>query len=190
MLALYGPVTSYSGDYSTGDAQIILPHVTGEADTRGRQTSWSSILKHSRLIVLWGAELITNNIIGYQRPDHCVLGPLDELKAKRPDIAVVTIDPVRTDTAEYVGAEWIPLHPNADVALMLVILLAGIHRQLHDRFRAHSRLSAGRKRRGAREPGDTLSISFRRIRNSGFTRSLAQPRFVPTTRSQAASRPG
>ncbi len=121
MLALHGAVTSYTGDYSTGAAQIILPHVTGEIDTRGRQTSWSSILNHSSLIVLWGNELITNNIIGYQPPDHCVLGPLDELRAKRPEIAVVTIDPVRTDTAEYVGSEWIPLRPNTDVALMLAL---------------------------------------------------------------------
>jgi trimethylamine-N-oxide reductase (cytochrome c) len=121
MLAHYGPVTSYTGDYSTGAAQIILPHVTGEIDTRGRQTSWSSILKHTSLIVLWGNELITNNIIGFQPPDHCVLGPLDELRAKRPDIAVVTIDPVRTDTAEYVGSDWIPLRPNTDVALMLAV---------------------------------------------------------------------
>ena len=32
MLALFGPVTSYTGDYSTGAAQIILPHVTGEIE--------------------------------------------------------------------------------------------------------------------------------------------------------------
>lgn len=121
MLALHGAVTSYTGDYSTGAAQIILPHVTGEIDTRGRQTAWSSILKHSKLIVLWGNELITNNIIGYQPPDHCVMGPLDELRARRPEIAVVTIDPVRTDTAEYVGSEWIALRPNTDVALMLAL---------------------------------------------------------------------
>lgn len=121
MLALHGPVTSYTGDYSTGAAQIILPHVTGEIDTRGRQTSWSSVLKHSSLIVLWGNELLTNNIIGYQPPDHCVLRPLDELRARRSEIAVVTIDPVRTDTAEHVGSEWIALRPNTDVALMLAI---------------------------------------------------------------------
>ncbi len=121
MLALHGPVTSYTGDYSTGAAQVILPHVTGEIDTRGRQTSWTSILNHSNLIVLWGNELITNNVIGYAPPDHCVLGPLDELKTRRSKIAVVTIDPVRTETAEYVGSEWIPVRPNTDVALMLAL---------------------------------------------------------------------
>jgi trimethylamine-N-oxide reductase (cytochrome c) len=124
MLALHGPVTSYTGDYSTGAAQVILPHVTGEIDTRGRQTSWSSILNHSSLIVLWGNELITNNVIGYSPPDHCVLGPLDELRARRGRIAVVTIDPVRTDTAEHLGSEWIPVRPNTDVALMLAIAYA------------------------------------------------------------------
>lgn len=121
MLAMHGPVTSYTGDYSTGAAQVILPHVTGDIDTRGRQTSWSSIVEHSSLIVLWGNELITNNVIGYAPPDHCVLGPLDELKARRSKIGVVTIDPVRTETAEYVGSEWIPVRPNTDVALMLAI---------------------------------------------------------------------
>ena len=52
------------------------------------------------------------------------------LKAK--GTKVICIDPVKTDTAEFFGAEWIAPRPQTDVALMLGIAHTLVTEKLHD----------------------------------------------------------
>ncbi len=44
---LAGGYSGHSGDYSTGAAQVIMPHVVGSVEVYEQQTSWPLILENS-----------------------------------------------------------------------------------------------------------------------------------------------
>lgn len=49
-----GGYSGHSGDYSTGAAQVIMPHVVGSVEVYEQQTSPPLILENSQVVVLWG----------------------------------------------------------------------------------------------------------------------------------------
>lgn len=134
MLNLHGGYVDITGDYSTGASQVILPHVVGTIEVYEQQTAWPVVLEHTDLIVLWGADLAKSNRIGWQPPDHYVYTALEKLRGGRgaKNIQVISIDPIRTTTAEALNAEWIAPRPNTDVALMLGIAHTLYTRKLHN----------------------------------------------------------
>lgn len=63
VLNLNGGNTTYTGDYSTGCAQVVLPYVIGSNGVYEQVTSWELINEKTELVVLWGADpTITNDI--------------------------------------------------------------------------------------------------------------------------------
>ncbi|HXX39731.1 MAG TPA: molybdopterin guanine dinucleotide-containing S/N-oxide reductase [bacterium] len=116
-LALNGGFVDDIGDYSTGAAQVILPHVLGTLEVYEQQTVWPQILANTKLIVLWGADPLTTNAIDWVVPDH--LSYPYYMQAKQRGIKFIHINPVRTDSAETLGGQWIAPRPNTDPALML-----------------------------------------------------------------------
>ncbi len=118
------------GDYSTAAAQRILPHAVGSLAVYEQQTAWPVVLKNTKLIVLWGADLIQNNKIDWVVPDHYVYAVLPKLKAS--GIRVVSINPFRTDADVYLNAEHIAIRPCTDVAMMLAMAHVLYTEKLHD----------------------------------------------------------
>ena len=55
MLNLQGGFVNSSGDYSTGAAQIIMPHVVGTLEVYEQQTVWPVVVENTELMVFWGA---------------------------------------------------------------------------------------------------------------------------------------
>lgn len=130
MLNLQGSYCSSAGDYSTGASQVIMPHVVGRLEVYEQQTAWPVVVEHSKLVVIWGADPVTTNQIGWIVPDH---GGYEGLKAlKEKGTKVICIDPVRTATSEYLNAEWIAPKPQTDVAIMLGIAHTLVTEKLHD----------------------------------------------------------
>ncbi len=130
MMNLKGGFVNSSGDYSTGASQIIMPHVVGSLEVYEQQTVWPVVAQNTELLVIWGADPITTNQISYGVADH---GAYDGLAAfKATGKKVVCIDPVRTDTCSYLGAEWIAPRPQTDVALMLGIAHTLYTEKLHN----------------------------------------------------------
>ncbi|MFO1061462.1 MAG: molybdopterin-dependent oxidoreductase [Dongiaceae bacterium] len=119
MMNLKGSFVNSSGDYSTGAAQIVLPHVLGTLEVYEQQTVWPVVVESTQLMVFWGANPMLTNQIGWVIPDHGGYEGLAALKAK--GTKVICIDPLRSETCEYLGAEWIAPRPQTDVALMLGI---------------------------------------------------------------------
>lgn len=73
-----------------------------------------AMLRHSGMIVLWGANLV-----------DCIMGcewRARVREAGRRGVPVVVIDPRRTTTARLLGTEWLPIRPGTDSALMLALL--------------------------------------------------------------------
>ena len=132
MLNLMGGFTDDSGDFSVQAAMTILPHVTGNIEVYDRQTAWPTIIEHTDTIILWGADLLKNNQIGWSPPDHYAYEALKKLKAKGGK-TIISIDPRRTDTTEYLNAEWVPIRPNTDVAMMLAIAHTLYKEKLYDK---------------------------------------------------------
>lgn len=67
------------------------------------------VLKHSERVILWGADPLVTNDIDWLTTLHNGAGYFRELKAK--GTKTISINPIATDTAEYLGSEWIaPLH--------------------------------------------------------------------------------
>lgn len=112
-----GGFVGHKGDYSTGAAQIIMPHVMGSIEVYEQQTSWPLILEHSDTVVLWGANPMVTLQIAWSSTDEQGLAYFNQLKqsGKR----IICIDPVRSESCEFLNAEWVAVRPGTDVAMML-----------------------------------------------------------------------
>jgi trimethylamine-N-oxide reductase (cytochrome c) len=130
MMNLKGSFVNGTGDYSTGAAQVIMPHVMGTLEVYEQQTAWPVVIDNTQLMVFWGADPMTTNQIGWLIADHGAYEGLKALKEK--GVKVICIDPVKTETCEYLGAEWVAPRPQTDVALMLGIAHTLYTEKLHD----------------------------------------------------------
>jgi len=130
MMNLKGGFVNSTGDYSTAASQIIMPHVMGTLEVYEQQTSWDVVAKDTETLVFWGADPINTNQIGWTVPDHnCYAG----MKAyKDTGKTVICIDPIKTATVDYYGAEWIPIRPQTDVAMMLGMAHTLYSEKLHN----------------------------------------------------------
>ena len=103
-LNLAGGYVGHLGDYSTGAAQVILPHVLGTLEVYEQQTSWEVVLDESKIVVLWGMNLYNSSQIAWSASDGQARLYLKKLK-ERPDIKVLNIDPTWTETADFLGKD-------------------------------------------------------------------------------------
>jgi biotin/methionine sulfoxide reductase len=129
----FGGFVSQVTNYSFGAASVIVPHIVGTMDpVAGAVTSWPIIAKHTRLMVLFGgmapknAEVNMGGLGRHEAPDWLA-------HVRQAGVAFVNISPMRSDAAEALGAEWLPLRPNTDVALMLGLAHTLIAENLYDR---------------------------------------------------------
>ena len=109
------------GNYSWGAAQFFLPYVIGTyMPLTGRVTDWPSVVEHCQLFVAFGGLALKNaQVASGGAGQHSLKPALLQLAAK--GTPVINISPMRDDCPEFVNAEWIPIRPNTDVALMLAL---------------------------------------------------------------------
>ncbi len=116
---LKGGYVNHVGDYSTGASQVIMPHVMGTLEVYEQQTVWPVIAENTELLVLWGADPIKTSQISWLVADHGHMPGLEAYKATGKES--ISIDPLSTKTAKFLGSEWIPIRPGTDVAMLLGI---------------------------------------------------------------------
>ncbi|XPV69897.1 MAG: molybdopterin guanine dinucleotide-containing S/N-oxide reductase [Halarcobacter sp.] len=112
-----GGFTGTVGDYSTGASQVIMPHVLGTLEVYEQQTSWPVVLESSKVIVIWGANPLATLKIAWTSSDENGFKYFEELKKSGKKI--ICIDPYKTETCEYLDAQWVAPNPNTDVAMMM-----------------------------------------------------------------------
>ncbi len=117
LMNLKGGYVNHTGDYSTGASQVIMPHVMGTLEVYEQQTVWPVIAEHTELLVFWGADPMKTSQISWLVADHGHQPGIDAYKATGKE--VISIDPLNTKTGKYMEAEWVPIRPQTDVALML-----------------------------------------------------------------------
>ncbi|MGN8488942.1 molybdopterin guanine dinucleotide-containing S/N-oxide reductase [Helicobacter pylori] len=112
-----GGAIGTDGEYNNGAAARINPMIVGDMEVYSQQTTHEEMIKNCRVYVMWGADLFKCNRIDYFVPNH--VNDSYYPKYKRAGIKFISIDPIYTETAQAFNAEWIPIRPNTDVALML-----------------------------------------------------------------------
>ena len=131
-LAASGGYTDQVMNYSFGAALAFLPHIVGSPQSVvGPLTSWSSIARHSRLMVLFGGANPKNTLVSKGGcASHSTGGWIAELAKAR--VEVVNISPIREDGPDAVRPEWIPIRPNTDTAMLLALTHTLVSEGLHD----------------------------------------------------------
>ncbi|MBF0751282.1 MULTISPECIES: trimethylamine-N-oxide reductase TorA [unclassified Pasteurella] len=126
-----GGFVGYKGDYSTGAAQVIMPHVLGTIEVYEQQTSWEVLLESSDIIVLWGANPLTTLRIAWMSSDQKGIEYFKKFQAtgKR----IICIDPIKNETCQMLGAEWVPVNTATDVPFMLGIAHTLVSENKHDK---------------------------------------------------------
>jgi biotin/methionine sulfoxide reductase len=113
-----GYVSSYAS-YSTAAAQAIIPHVLGMNFLKmmwGAQNAWPTIAENTRILVMFGGINPKNSQVSMGGVTHHETSAWFR-EFERRGIRRVNISPQSTDTPA--GAEWIPVIPGTDTALML-----------------------------------------------------------------------
>ncbi len=182
-LFLGGGCVDQVANYSFGTAMYLLPRVIGTFQpVTGQVTDWSSIIKHTRLIIAFGG-LATKN--GQVTSGGASVHAMETWlrRAKEAGIEFVSVSPLKTDAPDFLGAQWVPIRPNTDTALMLAMAHTLLSEDRHDAqfvdallrgLRALPPLPARARRR--RAEGRRLGgRDHRRCRPTPFAISRAAP---------------
>src|SRR6266545_923466 len=131
-LATFGGFVDQDSNYSFGTALKFLPHVLGSAQAvTGPLTSWSSVARHGRLVVLFGGANPKNMQVAKGGcGEHSVGGWMTALA--RAGVDVINVSPVRDDGPAAARATWVPIRPNTDTAMLLALTHTLVAEGLHD----------------------------------------------------------
>lgn len=117
---IIGGAVRTSGEYSNGAAGQVNPSIVGDMEVYSIQTAHEQIIKNTKVMILWGADLYKTNRAGYSVPNHRCYDAYEEYK--KAGIKVISIDPIYTMSAQEFKADWIKIRPGSDVAMMLAMM--------------------------------------------------------------------
>jgi biotin/methionine sulfoxide reductase len=120
-------------NYSFATAQVILPRIIGMDATAImlQAPTIEDICQHTRLMVCFGGISMKNTQINQGGlANHGAEADLKQVKNAGVDI--VSVSPVRDDVAGFLDAEWLPIRPNADTALMMALAHTLFTENRHD----------------------------------------------------------
>lgn len=120
LLRLDGGHLDYYNSYSTACCAYATPYVYGTAESG----SSYSTLTASRLILLWGhnpAETIFDDLLYWLR------------RAKEAGARIIVVDPRKNATCKALNAEWLPIRPATDGALLAAMAYVMMAEKLYDR---------------------------------------------------------
>ena len=127
-----GGFTRSLNTYSFAAAEVIVPHVLGTY--RGHLdtcTGWDSIAEGCDLFVAFGGVPLKNGQISQGGTGaHIQKGGL--LAARAAGVDFVNISPLRSDLIAEAEAQWLPIRPGADVALILALCHTLLTERRHD----------------------------------------------------------
>ncbi len=133
MLNLVGGYTGHVDTYSIAAGPAILRHVLGSADAcTGRATTMDTLPGHTETLVVFGA--LAPRTAQTEAGGMAVhLLPEMLRKLREAGVRVVHVSPCKDDMPDWMEADWWPIRPNTDAALLLgmagEILREGRHDQ-------------------------------------------------------------
>jgi biotin/methionine sulfoxide reductase len=127
-----GGCVDQSGNYSWGAAQFLLPHVIGTyTPLTGRVTDWNSVAGHTDMILAFGGMPLRNaQMIAGGAGKHSTEYWLRRTAARGTRIVIVS--PTRGDLPDWLDAQWVPIRPNTDAAMMIGMAHVLLEANRHD----------------------------------------------------------
>ncbi len=118
--------------YSAGASTVIMPHILGPIDAVARHNvTWEAVAAHSELVLAFGGMALKNSAVGGGGvSQHIERGCMAAARARGCEF--VLISPLRDDLPAECEAEWLPITPNTDTALMLALAHTLASEGLHD----------------------------------------------------------
>lgn len=131
MMNLVGGFTGHTDTYSIAAGPVILRHTLGSADAcQGRGTTLHNIARHTETLVVLGAmspRTAQSEAGGIAR--HRLIDELRSIADR--GMRIIHVSPQKDDLPDWLGAEWWPIRPNTDTALLLAlaheVVAAGRH---------------------------------------------------------------
>lgn len=120
-LGLGGGYTAQLTNYSYAAGMTLMPHLVGDNTCiQGPATDWGAILGNAKLMVAWGGLALKNGLVtsgggGAHEYSQWLRRAADA------GLRIVNISPVRGDVPDWLGAEWLPIRPGSDAAMMLAM---------------------------------------------------------------------
>ena len=131
-MSLGGYVRSVNS-YSAGASAVILPYILGPSEAVNRRNiTWEQVIDHTDVVLAFGGMALKNSMVascGISR--HIERDSMR--KAQQRGGAFILVSPIRDDLPAEAGAEWLPIKPGTDTALMLGIAHSLVVEDLHDR---------------------------------------------------------
>ena len=131
-VGLFGGYVDKRGNHSFGAALGVMPYVVGDSDITAMVVPWASVVEHTDLVVMFGGahaknmQIDAGGAVVHENP-----GWIE--RAASTSIRFVNVSPSRGDAPGQLGAQWLPIRPNTDVAMMLGLAWVLVERGLHDR---------------------------------------------------------
>jgi len=118
--------------YSFAAAEVLLPHVMGNYFIMMvNATSWPSIIENTDLFVTFGGLPYKNTQVEFGgHAKHVQKGYMEQ--AAKAGVKFVSVSPLRDDSYDKLNAEWLPVVPGTDVALMLGVAHTLVESELHN----------------------------------------------------------
>ncbi len=110
LLSLAGGFLDMHGTYSTAQINTVFPYVYG--NDASKDGSLFAEVAHADLVVMFGQNIAETRMSGGGQIAE-FMHALSQSKAK-----VIIIDPRRTDSVTLFNADWVPIYPGTDAALV------------------------------------------------------------------------
>jgi biotin/methionine sulfoxide reductase len=173
-----GGYTYSVDDYSIAAGHVITPHIFGLSfdDYVDEMPHFGEIAEQTELVVAFGGMPVKNSQVQYGGQGRHMLSSRLETCRDR-GVRFVNLSPLAEDLIEEVEAEWIPVRPATDAAVMLglahSLLVAGDHDEdflrdyCHgwDRFRAYLRGESDGTAKSAEWAATITGVGADRIRS-------------------------
>lgn len=120
-LGLGGGYTGQVNAYSYAAAQALLPHVLGTNEVLlGRTTDWAAITRHAKVMLCLGGLPLRNGLVtSGGAGEHS--NEINLRRAAAAGLRFIQVSPNRADVPDWCNAEWIPIRPGTDTALLLAM---------------------------------------------------------------------
>jgi biotin/methionine sulfoxide reductase len=123
-LGMAGGFTAQVTNYSYGAGMTLMPHILGTNEViQGRVTDWRAIAAHTRLMLCFGGLPLKNGLVTSGGAGGHEYVPLMRAAAAA-GVRFVNISPFRGDAPDFLAAEWVPIRPGTDAAMMLAMAQA------------------------------------------------------------------
>jgi len=133
-LNLIGGFTASDKTYSAAAAEVLLPYILGRDlfTLFMNTTSWNEVAEHGEQVLAFGG-ISEKNLQVVMSGAGVHTAPNLLRNCRKAGVRFINVSPVRADMADFLEADWIPIRPNTDTALILGMCHTLIAEDLHNR---------------------------------------------------------